>query len=334
MKTKRIGSLEVSIVGLGTNNFGTPFFGQACDQKVATAIVHAALDAGVTFFDTAEEYSARTKWGVGCSEDFIRAALGSRRNEIVIATKFMIDDWESPGEIGAKRIMKAVEGSLRRLGTDRIDLYQQHFPDPRVPIAEILEALDRLVKDGKVREIGNSNFSGAMIDDANAAAEARGFRSFVAAQNQYNLLDPPVEEGVLASCERNGLKLLPFFPLASGLLTGKYKRDTANPAGSRFAGDTVITNRLRERQMSDERIAKVERLQAFAEARGHTIVELAISWLTSQPIVASVIAGATKPEQITANARAAAWQLTDEDFRAVTAIAREPAGPPGAQASG
>ena len=221
--------------------------------------------------------------------------------------------------------MKAVEGSLRRLGTDRIDLYQQHFPDRRVPIAEMLEALDRLVRDGKVREIGNSNFSGAMIDDARAAAEARGFRSFVAAQNQYNLLDLPVEEDVLASCERNGLSLLPFFPLASGLLTGKYKKGTSNPAGTRFSGDTVITDRLRQRQLSEERIAKVERLEAFAQARGHTLIELAISWLTSQPIVASVIAGATQPEQITANARAACWELTAEDFRSVAAIAREPA---------
>lgn len=328
MKTKRIGSLEVSIVGLGTNNFGTPFFGHACDQRVATEIVQAALNAGVTFFDTAEEYSARTKWGVGRSEDFIRVALGSRRNEIVIASKFMIDDWENPGEIGAKRIVKAVEGSLRRLGTDRIDLYQQHFPDPRVPIAEILEALDRLVKDGKIREIGNSNFSGAMIDDANAVAEARGFRSFAAAQNQYNLLDPPVEDDVLGACERNGLRLVPFFPLASGLLTGKYKKGISNPAGSRFTGDTVITNRLRQRQLSDERIAKVERLEAFAQSRGHTIIELAISWLTSQPIVASVIAGATKPSQITANANAACWQLTEDDFRSVTAIAHEPTGAP------
>jgi aryl-alcohol dehydrogenase-like predicted oxidoreductase len=325
MKTKRIGSLEVSIVGLGTNNFGTPFFSHACDQKGATKIVQAALEAGITFIDTAEEYSARTKWGVGCSEDFIRVALGSRRNEVVIASKFMIDDREAPDEIGAKRIMKAVEGSLRRLGTDRIDLYQQHFPDPRVPMAETLEALDRLVKDGKVREIGNSNFSGAMIEDAKAVAEARGFRSFAAAQNQYNLLDLPVEEDVLASCERNGLKLLPFFPLASGLLTGKYKRGKSNPAGTRFAGDTVITDRLRQRQLSDERIAKVERLEAYAQSRGHTIIELAISWLTSQRIVASVIAGATNPEQIMANARAACWELTDEDFRSVAAIAREPA---------
>jgi aryl-alcohol dehydrogenase-like predicted oxidoreductase len=315
----------VSIVGLGTNNFGTPFFSNACDQEGATKIVHAALDAGVTFFDTAEEYSTRSKWGAGRSEEFIRVALGSRRNDVVIASKFMIDDPETPDEMGAKRIMKAVEGSLERLGTDRIDLYQQHFPDPRVPMDEILEALDRLVKDGKVREIGNSNFSGAMIDAADAAAKARGFQAFAAAQNQYNLLDLPAEEGVLESCERNGLELLPFFPLASGLLTGKYRRGDPNPAGTRFEGDTVITNHLREKQLNDKRIARVERLQAFAKTRGHTIIELAISWLTSQPIVASVIAGATTPEQITANAKAACWNLTDEDFRSVAAIVREPA---------
>jgi aryl-alcohol dehydrogenase-like predicted oxidoreductase len=320
MKMRRIGSLEVSVVGLGTNNFGTEFFGKACDQETSTRIMHAAMDAGVNFFDTAEEYSTKSKWGVGRSEEFIRVALGKRRNDVIIASKFMVErQLPDPGPLGAKRIMAAVEGSLKRLGTDRIDLYQQHFPEPSTPIDEILEALDRLVKDGKVREIGHSNFTTEMIDEADSVAKARGYKPFASAQNQYSLLDP-LGDDVLSAMKRYGLMLLPYYPLASGLLTGKYPKGVANPVGTRFEGDAKALNYMRTFQLSDERVAKVEKLEGFARDHGHSILELAMSWLASQEIVASVIAGATKPEQITANAKAASWELTEQDFRDVAAI--------------
>lgn len=320
MKKRKIGSLEVSVIGLGCNNFGTGFFGTDTDAAGAKRIIDAALDSGITFLDTAEEYSTKTKFGEGQSEQFVGEALKGKRNSVVIASKFGIESLDDPSERGRKRIISAVEGSLKRLGTDRIDLYQQHFPDPETPIDEILEALDRLVKDGKVVEIGCSNFSGAMIDEAEATAKAKGYRRFVSAQNQYNVLDLPWQEGTIEGVKRHNLMLLPFFPLASGLLTGKYKKGNANPEGTRFGGDTFVASVLRDNQLNDARIDKVDRLKAFAESRGHTIVELAFSWLVSQPFVASVIAGATKPEQIQANAGAANWELTDADFKAVADI--------------
>jgi aryl-alcohol dehydrogenase-like predicted oxidoreductase len=315
-----IGSLEVSVVGLGANNFGTDFFGGTCDQDDATAIVDAALDSGVTLIDTAEEYSKRSAWGTGSSEQFIGVALGARRDDVVIASKFGIDNLDDPDEIGAERIVRAVEESLVRLGTDRIDLYQQHFPDLRVPIEEMLEALDRLVHDGKVREIGCCNFTGAMLDDAEVASDAHGWRRFVSAQNQYNVLDAPMQEGVLDACARHDLMFLPYLPLAGGLLTGKYRKDVAPSADSRFGSGGMVGDRMRNRLLTDERIAVVGRLDAFARERGHTLLELAFSWLTSQPVVASVIAGASRPDQVRANAAAADWELTPEDFAAIDAI--------------
>jgi aryl-alcohol dehydrogenase-like predicted oxidoreductase len=319
MKTRRIGSLEVSVVGIGGNTFGTEFWGNASDQAATTRIIFTALDAGINLIDTAEEYSTPTRMGTGRSEEFIANALGSRRDEVVIASKFSVAVPEAPEERGARRIISAVEGSLKRLRTDRIDLYQQHFPDPATPIDEILEALTRLVKDGKVREIGCSNFDGPMIDAAQAASAAAGLSRFVSTQNQYNLLDPP-EDGVIEACKTHGVMLLPFFPLASGLLTGKYRKGKAADAGTRFASDTKVTDVLKPKQLTDERIAKVEKLDAFARERGHSLLELAISWLTSQPFVGSVIAGATRPEQIKANAEASGWCLTAEDFSGVAAI--------------
>jgi aryl-alcohol dehydrogenase-like predicted oxidoreductase len=310
----------VSVVGLGANNFGTDFFGNKCDQDQATRVIDAALDAGVNLIDTAEEYSTRSPWGTGRSEEFIGVALGSRRDDVVIASKFSVRSEDEPEERGAQRVVRAVEGSLRRLGTDRIDLYQQHFADPDVPIDEILTALDRLVRDGKVREIGCCNFSGEMLDAADAASTAGGLARFVSAQNQYNVLDPPREDGVIDACERLGLLLLPYYPLASGLLTGKYRKDAPAPADSRFGSGTRVGERLRNRQLSDVRIEVVEQLDVLARDRGHSLLELAISWLTSQPFVASVIAGATKPEQIRGNAAAASWELTADDFEAVAAI--------------
>lgn len=326
MKTRQIGSLEVSEIGLGTNNFGTDFFGTSCDQARCNEIVHAALEAGINFFDTAEEYSTRTHIGVGHSEQYIREALGPRRNEVIIATKFSVRTLDAPGERGAKRIVSAVEGSLRRLGTDRIDLLQQHFPDPDVPIDEILEALTRLVKDGKVREVGCSNFLGPMIDEAEQACAAAGLARFVSAQNPYNLLDHASLQGTLEACKRNGLVLLPCFPLASGVLTGKYRVSEPAPADSRFGADTKVTGLLQS-QIADERLAKAQKLETFAKQRGHSLLELAMSWLTSQPLVASVIAGATRPEQVRANVAAASWKLTREDFDIVASLTEDPSPP-------
>jgi aryl-alcohol dehydrogenase-like predicted oxidoreductase len=326
MKTKRIGSLDVSVIGLGTNSFGTDFFGTSCDQVASTKVVHAALDAGITFIDTAEEYSTVTPVGTGRSEEFIGVALGARRNEVVIATKFSVRV-QDPEEKGARRIIRAVESSLKRLGTDRIDLLQQHSPDPEVPIDEILEALTRLVRDGKVREIGCSNFTGQMIDAAQAVSATRGTACFVSVQNPYNLLDHVPCEGVLEACKRHGIMMLPCFPLASGVLTGKYRINTPAPANSRFATATKVVDYLKG-QISGDRLALAQALEAFASQRGHSLLELAISWLASQPVVASVIAGATSAEQVRSNAAAVCWDVTEEDFRAVSEILRAGANTP------
>ena len=320
MRTRSIGSLEVSVVGLGANNFGTEFFGNRCDADEATRIIHAALDAGVTFIDTAEEYSITTAFGVGHSEEIIGTALGARRDDVVIASKFCRTVLDAPDERGATRIVRAVEGSLQRLRTDRIDLYQQHQPDPDTPLDEILEALDRLVHDGKVREIGCCNFSGSEIDDAHDVSAAHGFGTFVTVQAQYNVLDLPRQEGVLDACERHEMMVLPYYPLASGLLTGKYRDGAALPADSRLAAQTVIGERMRSAQLTDERLATVAQLNGYARDHGHTLLELAFSWLASQASVASVIAGATSADQVRANAAAASWDLTPEDFAAIAAI--------------
>ena len=292
MDRRRIGSLEVSVVGLGCNNFG-----RRLDAAQTAAVIDAALDAGITFFDTADVY------GGGHSETFIGQALGPRRNAVVIATKFG-NPMEGQGR-GASRayMQRAVEASLRRLGTDHIDLYQLHRPDPEVPIAETLGALDELVQAGKVREIGCSNFSVEQLRAAEATGASRA--RFVSVQNEYSLLKREPEAGVLAECERAGIAFLPYFPLASGLLTGKYRRGQAAPAGSRLAASPNAANQLNERNL-----AIIEELFQFTEAHGHTILELAVSWLLARPLVASVIAGATKPEQVHANAGAAAWRLT------------------------
>jgi aryl-alcohol dehydrogenase-like predicted oxidoreductase len=320
MERRSIGQLSVSVVGLGGNNFGTDFFGRKCDQDATTRIIHAALDRGINFIDTAEEYSVDSFVGSGRSEELIGRALGSRRNEVVIATKYSVYDVEDDTIRGRARIVRAVEASLRRLGTDRIDLYQQHMPDPETPIEELLEALTRLVEQGKVREIGCCNFSGTMLDEAVAASRKSRLAGFASAQNQYNLLDEPAEAGVLEACQRHGLKLIPFFPLASGLLTGKYTARSTPPPGSRFDVDTFCTDHLRDKQVSDDRIAKVAQFEAFARERGHTILELAMSWLAAQDSVASIIAGASNVDQVVANAAAASWSLSAQDLADIAAI--------------
>ena len=303
MKQRQIGSLDVSEVGLGCNNFGWRL-----DVEASADVVRSALDAGITFFDTADIY------GGGRSEEFLGQALDARRDEVVIATKFG-NPMEGQGKgASAAYVRTAAEASLRRLRTDRIDLYQLHTPDPDVPIEETLAALDELVRAGKVREIGCSNFSVEQLREASEAVRGDAAR-FVSVQNEYNLLHREPEEGVLEECERLGLAFLPYFPLASGLLTGKYRRGQPPPEGSRITGSGRFADLL-----SDRNLAIVEGLIRFAEARGHTILELAISWLLSRPTVASVISGATSAEQARANAGAAGWQLTQEELVAIDAI--------------
>jgi aryl-alcohol dehydrogenase-like predicted oxidoreductase len=265
-------------------------------------VVHAALDAGINFLDTADIYGG-TK-----SEEFLGRALQGRRDQAVIATKFggQIDEQRKGAR--AAYVRQAAEDSLRRLGTDRIDLYQLHMPDPETPIEETLGALNELVRAGKVREIGCSNFSVEQLRAAEAAMPRGGAR-FVSVQNEYSLLKrDPERDGVLAECERAGLAFLPYFPLASGLLTGKYRQGQPAPEGSRLAGESAGKFR------NEENLARVEALIRFAESRGHTILELAFSWLLTRPAVASVIAGATKPEQVRANIAAAGWRLTADDL--------------------
>ena len=299
---RKIGSLEVSLVGLGCNNFG-----MRIDEEQSAAVVHAALDAGINFFDTADVYG-RTR-----SEQYLGRALGSRRDDVIVATKFVapIDHDRSHAGAGARWVAEAVEGSLRRLGTDRIDLYQQHGPDPNVPIEETLTALDRLVRDGKVREIGNSNFSGAQIDEAESVAQRGGLARFVSAQNHFNLLHREPLDDVIPACVRDGLGVLPYFPLASGLLTGKYTRGEPAPEGTRLS---QLPEERASRVMSDRNLDQIERLRAFAAERGHSILELAFAWLAAQPAMASIIAGATSPEQVGANVAAVDWRLSDADL--------------------
>lgn len=302
MQTRRIGSLEVSAVGLGTNNFGWRL-----DEKASAQVVHAALDAGITFFDTADTY------GKGLSETFLGRALGRNRHEVVIATKFGKPMDEHRRGAHPDYVRRAVDDSLRRLGTDHIDLYQLHAPDPDVPIEDTLGALDELVQAGKVREIGSSNFSAEQIQEAEDAA--RGAR-FASVQNEYSLLHREPERDVLPACERLGLAFLPYFPLASGLLTGKFRQGDAAPEGTRIAEEERYSSLLTE-----ENLAVVERLIAFAEQRGRTVLELAFSWLLAQPTVASVIAGATRPDQVRANAAAAGWALSEDDLAEIDALA-------------
>ncbi|MCI0672997.1 MAG: aldo/keto reductase [Myxococcaceae bacterium] len=294
MRTRKIGSLEVSVVGLGCNNFGTRL-----DAERTAQVVHAALDAGVTFFDTADIYGGTR------SEEYLGRALGARRNDAVIATKFGMKLDEHRHGARPEYIRRAAEDSLRRLGTDVIDLYQLHTPDLTVPIADTLGALNEMVRAGKVREIGCSNFSAAQLREARAAVRP-GDKGFVSVQNEYSLLHREPEREVLGECERQGLAFLPYFPLASGLLTGKYRKGRALPAGTRISENQQRFGAL----LSEQNLSLVEELIAFAERRGHTILELAFAWLLARPAVASVIAGATSAEQGRANAHASAWELS------------------------
>jgi aryl-alcohol dehydrogenase-like predicted oxidoreductase len=297
-QTRTIGSLEVSLAGLGCNNFG-----MRIDAERTQAVVDAAIDAGVTHFDTAESY------GGGKSEEFIGAALGNRRDQVVLTTKVASGD--------PTRVAQAIDASLERLRTDHVDLYLLHRPDPEWPIAETVAAYARLVEAGKAREVGCSNFSAEQLDEAAAAARELGVTGFVNVQNHYSLLERTPEDAVIPEIQRLGMTLVPYFPLASGMLTGKYKRGEDAPEGTRLAawGDRAGAF------LSDDRFDVVEQLDAYARDHGHTLPELALSWVAGAPTVASVIAGATSPEQVRANAAATeAWELTPEERSEIDAI--------------
>jgi aryl-alcohol dehydrogenase-like predicted oxidoreductase len=297
MRTRKIGSLDVSLVGLGCNNFGGRL-----DYESTEKVVHGALDAGITFFDTADIYGG-TK-----SEEFLGRALGSRRGDIVLATKFgMQVDAEHKGAKPAY-VHSALDASLRRLQTGHIDLYQLHAPDPETPIADTLGALDECVKAGKVLEIGCSNFTVEQLREAHGAV-SEGSAHFVSVQNEFSLLRRRAERDILPECEQEGLAFLPYFPLASGVLTGKYRQGHAPPAGTRLSGV-----KQGEGPLSPDTLAVVERLTGFAEHRNRTTVELAIAWIAAHGPVASVIAGATSTEQIHANVAAADWDLSADDL--------------------
>jgi len=311
VETQAIGSLTASRVGLGCNNFG-----MRIDEAQTATVVRAALDAGITFFDTADAY------GGTLSEEFLGRALGRHRDEAVIATKFAMPlGDEGRGGASAGWVAEAVEGSLRRLGTDRIDLYQQHVPDETVPIEETQGALDDLVRAGKVREIGNSNFSDAQIDAAAALSAERGWAQFATAQNHLSLLERAPLRRVAPACERHGMALLPYFPLASGLLTGKYRRGEPPPPGTRLA---VMPEQRVSQVLTQRNLDLVDALTAFAAARDHTILDLAFAWLAAQPAVGPIIAGATSPEQVRANVAAIDWTLTPDDLAEIDTILAEP----------
>jgi aryl-alcohol dehydrogenase-like predicted oxidoreductase len=305
MERRRIGALEVTVVGLGCNNFGTRI-----DERATHAVVHAALDAGINLFDTADIY------GKGLSEEFIGRALeqSGRRDEVVLATKYAKPMGEGRRGAHPAYIRRAVEDSLRRLRTDRIDLYQQHEFDEGVPLADSLGALDELVRAGKVREIGSSNFSASQILEADRLARAAGRARFASVQNEYSLLEREPERGVLDACERIAAGFLPFYPLASGLLSGKYRLGEPAPAGTRLARPGGL-----EGAEVEQRLTRVEALRSVAASRGHELLDLAFSWLLARPQVASVIAGATKPDQVHANVRAATWKLTHQELAQVDA---------------
>lgn len=303
MEKRRIGSLEVSLAGLGCNNFGWRI-----DAAATRAVVDAAIAAGVNFFDTADIY------GAGKSEEFLGAALGNRRKSVLVATKFGMRLDEKRHGAKPAYIKQACEDSLRRLGTDYIDLYQIHQPDPETPLSDTLGALDDLVRAGKVREIGCSNFGVDLLREARKVA-GQGGAQFASVQNHYSLLHREPEAGVLAECERQQLGFLPYFPLENGLLSGKYRRGAAMPEGSRAHdgwGPKVFT---------EENLKRAETLAAFAEERGRSLLELAISWLASKPRIASVISGAKTPEQVRANAAAVEWKMSAAEMSAIDEVA-------------
>jgi aryl-alcohol dehydrogenase-like predicted oxidoreductase len=306
LATRSLGALgpEVSVVGLGCNNFG-----RRVDVSGTRAVVDAALDAGITFLDTSNTYGDPR----GRSEEFLGEVLAGRHDRIVLATKFGMDMGDGLGPRGSRSyVLQACDASLRRLRVDVIDYYWYHQPDGVTPIAETLEALDELIRGGKVRYIGASNFSAEQIEEADAVARDRGFARFTAIQNNYSLLVRDAERDVLPTCERLGLGFVPFFPLASGLLTGKYRRGEAAPSGTRLAA--------REQVASDEQFDVVEALARFAAEREVSMTDVAIGALLARPVVSTVIAGATKPEQVRGNVAAARWTPSDGDLAELESV--------------
>jgi aryl-alcohol dehydrogenase-like predicted oxidoreductase len=315
VKHRKLGKsdLEVSTIGLGCNNFG---YVASMDVAASRKVIDKAIDSGINLFDTSDSY--------GTSEDILGEVLGERRKKIVLATKVGSRKNALDEKSGASRayILAEAEESLRRLRTDYIDLYQIHYPDPNTPIEETLRALDDLVKSGKVRYVGCSNFSAAQLQEAADTASKHDLRMFVSSQDEYSLLVRDLEREQLSLIEKLGLSELPYFPLASGLLTGKYRKGQAAPKGTRLGEKQALADKYH----NEENLEKVEHLRSFAEQRGHTLLDLAFSWLLSRRAVASVIAGATKPEQIEANAKAGDWSLTAEDLAKLDEITQVHAG--------
>jgi aryl-alcohol dehydrogenase-like predicted oxidoreductase len=309
---RRLGNsgLQVSIAGLGCNNFG-----MRIDTEQTRVVVHRALDEGITLFDTADIYG-----GQGKSEEMLGKALGARRHEVVLASKFGMVMGEGPYQRGASRryVMAACEASLKRLGTDYMDLYQVHTPDAETPEQETLEALDTLVRAGKVRYIGCSNYAGWQLADSAGISRQHGLASYVSAQNEYNLLNRGIEQELVPACRHLGVGILPFFPLASGFLTGKYKRGVEPPKGTRLAG----MRRIADRMLTDANFAMLERLERFAGDRGHSLVEVAVGWLVAQPEISSVISGATRPEQVAENVKAAGCKLSKDEVVEIDKLTR------------
>lgn len=310
METRKLGTsdLTVSVVGLGCNNFGM------LPIERSREVVHHALDSGITLFDTADIYGNR-----GGSETQLGAILGPRRKDIVLATKFGMAMDDAGTKVGAAKsyVLKACEDSLRRLRTDVIDLYQLHQPDPKTPIEETLDALNQLVQEGKVRYIGCSNLPGWQVVEAAWTSRTKGYASFVSAQDEYSLVMRDIERELIPALKKYTMGLLPYFPLASGLLTGKYSGGNI-PEGTRMA----MMKRLADRYMTAANLATVEKLDAFCKARGRTLLELAFSWLLMNPVLTSVIAGATRPEQIDQNIAAAGWKLSAEELAEVDRITK------------
>ncbi|HWK47570.1 MAG TPA: aldo/keto reductase [Stellaceae bacterium] len=314
MKRRTLGKsgMEVSIVGLGCNNFGGRI-----DLEASRKVVHKALDLGITLFDTADMYGNQ-----GGSEECLGQILGDRRKDIVLATKFgmPMDAAETAKGASRRYIMAAVEASLRRLKTDWIDLYQLHRPDPLTPIEETLQTLNDLIRQGKVRYIGCSNLPAWQVVEAQWTARELGLNAFASCQDEYSLLVRDPDRDLIPAMQAYGLGLLPYFPLASGLLTGKYKRNAPMPDGARL----TTTQRLSDRYMVDANWQIVERLEDFAQARGRDLLTLAFSWLAARPTVSSVIAGATKPEQIEQNIQAVDWSLTPEELAEIDRLTAKP----------
>jgi len=310
MEYRNVGKsgLLVSAVGVGCNNFGA-----RASLAASSAVVHKALELGINFFDTADVYGPR-----GVSEEYLGKALGDRRRDAVIATKFGSPMADDPFTRGASRryIVAAVEASLKRLNSDYIDLYQLHTPDPATPLDETLRALDDLVHQGKVRYIGHSNFAGWQVSECHYLAQTQLLTPFVSAQNEYNLLERSIEAELVPACQAHGVGILPYFPLASGFLTGKYSRSGPLPEGARLTNNAAT----RARHMTERNWTILEKLTALAERRGHSMNDLSVAWLLSRPYISSVIAGATRPEQVEANVRAGQWRLSPEDVAEIDAI--------------